>query len=318
MKKFLCSALLAFPLFLVAQSTQVTLEDLNLAADQYYNGSDLANGFTSSGVHFSNVYDEMYGSWSGFAYSSKADTQTAGWGNQFSAITGSGAANSQTYGLFSPSYAGTDFITFSALMNVQKIQITNTTYAYLSMKDGDAYSKQFGSSTDANGIVDGTEGKDFFALTIYAHDANDQITDSVVTYLADFRFDQDSLDYILNSWKEVELNLQANKLSFKLTSSDNGDFGMNTPAYFAFDNLEFHPYVANVKELNLNLIAYPNPAVDEVTLPNYEGEITIFSMDGTKVFQGIVENSSAISIGHLTTGLYRLVGTTGNVTIFKK
>jgi len=44
---------------------------------------------------------------------------------------------------------------------------------------------------------------------------------------------------ILNTWQSVDLSsLSAAKtLTFSLTSSDNGAYGMNTPAYFAMDNL---------------------------------------------------------------------------------
>jgi hypothetical protein len=44
--------------------------------------------------------------------------------------------------------------------------------------------------------------------------------------------------YIINDWRYVDLSGlgKVSKLSFELTSTDNGDWGMNTPAYFCFDN----------------------------------------------------------------------------------
>ena len=58
-------------------------------------------------------------------------------------------------------------------------------------------------------------------------------------YLADFRFADNALDYVVDSWTWVDLSSLGvvSSLSFSLASSDVGQFGMNTPAYFAMDNL---------------------------------------------------------------------------------
>ena len=63
----------------------------------------------------------------------------------------------------------------------------------------------------------------------------------VSLYLADYRATDPNDDYLLDQWAEVDLSplvgLGARTLAFRLTSSDNGFFGMNTPAYVAIDNL---------------------------------------------------------------------------------
>ena len=53
--------------------------------------------------------------------------------------------------------------------------------------------------------------------------------------MADLRDDK---AYIINDWRYVDLSGlgKVSKLSFALSSTDNGDWGMNTPAYFCFDN----------------------------------------------------------------------------------
>ena len=45
---------------------------------------------------------------------------------------------------------------------------------------------------------------------------------------------------VVDSWELVDLSTLGTVygLSFGLSSSDNGDWGMNTPAYFAMDNLD--------------------------------------------------------------------------------
>ena len=46
-------------------------------------------------------------------------------------------------------------------------------------------------------------------------------------------------DFILSQWTTMDLSPLGSptRLAFSLSSSDNGPFGMNTPAYFALDNL---------------------------------------------------------------------------------
>src|SRR5690606_12561840 len=107
-----------------------------------------------------------------------------------------------------------------------------------------------GSVNGADGNPDGTNGEDFFLLKIVALDDQDQPTgDTVEFYLADYRFSDDNQDYIVDTWETIDFQpeLTGRKLKFFLSSSDNGDFGMNTPAYFALDNLVSSP-VAGLTE----------------------------------------------------------------------
>ena len=100
------------------------------------------------------------------------------------------------------------------------------------MRDGDAFAKKFGGPTGND--------PDFFKLTISGLDAGNAPTGTVDFYLADFRFANNALDYILTNWTLVDISslpIHTRKLQFTLSSSDNGTFGMNTPAYFAVDNL---------------------------------------------------------------------------------
>ena len=57
-------------------------------------------------------------------------------------------------------------------------------------------------------------------------------------YLADYRGTTTS-DYIVYQWTHVDFSQlgTVDELRFTMTSSDNEEFGMNTPAYFAMDNL---------------------------------------------------------------------------------
>jgi hypothetical protein len=125
---------------------------------------------------------------------------------------------------------------------------TNTTYAYLSMLEGDSFAKQFGGVTG--------DDEDYFKLIIKGIDEMGEYTGTVDFYLADFRFEDNSLDYIVDEWTWVDLTSLGDVigLEFSLESSDAGDWGMNTPAYFAMDDLNAVPVPAAVWLLGSGLL----------------------------------------------------------------
>jgi len=206
----------------------------------YFNGSTLPTGSTSFPVGnytLDNNYNSGWDSWSGFAVSKIKDSTTPGWTNQYAAYPFGGVDDSEEYGV--AYLVGEHKIEFDTERTLKSINITNTTYAVLSMRNGDGFGKVFGSPNNAAGDPDGTDGKDWFLLEIMPLDNDDKLVgDTIKFYLADFRFDDNSKDYIVTEWNNINLgNVTAKKLSFKLSSSDVGLFGLNTPAYFAFDNL---------------------------------------------------------------------------------
>jgi hypothetical protein len=219
---------------LLTQAEQVAIdfEDLTLSPNSFYNGADGAGGFTSRGAFFSNSYNATYQSWSGWSYSNTTDTTTPGFTNQYSAITGSGVGGSGNYAVAFTFTPGDAYIELPAGKTPKSIRITNTTYAVQSMLNGDQFAKKFGGATGND--------PDFFLLTITGLDNANNVVGTVDFYLADYRFADNSQDYIVTKWKPVDLSelSGATKLSFKLTSSDKGPYGMNTPAYFAVDNLK--------------------------------------------------------------------------------
>jgi hypothetical protein len=117
------------------------------------------------------------------------------------------------------------------------MQVTNTTYAATSMLNGDGFAKQFGGPTGND--------PDYFRLRVLGYDAGGNLAGSVEHYLADYRFADNGQDYVVSQWQEVDLanlrGLGVRSLSFNLESSDTGFFGVNTPAYFALDDLLLAP-----------------------------------------------------------------------------
>ncbi len=226
---FISSMTLGAPIKQATALPLVDFEDLGVPAESYYNGSDLAGGFTSQGATFNNNYNAAWGSWDGFAASTITDNTTPGYGNQYSAITGGGQGGSSTYGVSYPPYGSN--ITFDGSVVVEGAYFTNTTYSFLSMESGDAYAKAFGGPTG--------DDPDFFKLAIEGIDEAGNSTGVVDFFLADFRFEDNSLDYIIDQWTYQDLSILGNvhELRFSLSSSDNGDWGMNTPGYFAMDSM---------------------------------------------------------------------------------
>lgn len=227
----------------------VDFEDLGIGPDSFYDGSDGAGGFTSHGAGFGNSYDPTFGAWEGWSASTTTDTMTPGFGNQYSAISGGGQGGSDTYGV---SYAFTpSSVSFADEFEVMGAYLTNATYSYLAMQGGGpfGFSKQFGGTTG--------DDPDFFMLTITGI-AGGSAVGSVDFYLADYRFTDNTQDYLIDDWTWVDLTSlgAVSELRFSLSSTDNDlVFGMNTPAYFAMDSLIYAPEPRSAALLAVGLAA---------------------------------------------------------------
>jgi hypothetical protein len=186
------------------------------------------------------------------------------------------------------------------------VSITNTAYAGISMRDGDQFAKQFGSPNGANGLPDGTNGEDYFYVTVYGWNSQDELVDSLEIYLADFRFSDDAQDYILSDWTAFDLsNLNFSKyFTFRFYSSDVGGFGINTPLYFAMDNLEYSEYINTISEEEaVSINVYPNPARDRVYIKGNMKQFIILSNLGKQVLSGET-NDGQVDVSGLPAGLY--------------
>lgn len=221
-----------------AQISVVDFEDLMLPMPpmgSYWNGSDLSGGFVSGGMYFNNTFDTSFGGiWtSGFAYSSMIDSVTSGFTNLYAAKAASGFGGSANYAVAQQN-AIARLNNPPTTMVIGGFYVTNGTYAYNSMKNGDLFARKFGDTTGTNSAYPQGGYPDFFKLTTRAYLGGVLSSDSVEFYLADYRFTNDSLDYIVKTWEWVDCTILGvfDSLKFTLSSSDNGAFGMNTPAFF--------------------------------------------------------------------------------------
>ncbi len=222
---------LGFPLG--SQALVADFESLPVPEEGYWNGRDGSGGFRQDWAAFGNSFSDWGGgwySWAGFAYSQVNDTNTAGHVNQYAAWTpGTGVHESDTYAIVFPS--AESVIRFPFAVCPQGFYVNNTTYAALDILNGGDFGKVF-------------EQGDWFLLTVTGHDADGGETGAVDFYLADYRSADPSGHYVIGDWTWLDLTSlgsDVKSLHFELTSSDVGSWGMNTPNYFAMDDLIVAP-----------------------------------------------------------------------------
>lgn len=319
MKKFyLMTGLWAAMISANAQQL-ATFDDVELDGNSYYNGSDGAGGFSSGGFWFPNDYNSEWGSWSGFSVSNMKDTVTAGYKNQFSAITGGGSAISENYAVVY--WPGELKMEFDPAMEITGFEITNSTLAYLTMRDGDSngFSKKFGG-TDGN-------DPDYLKLLIWGTDSLGNVTDTLEFYLADYTSDNPAEDYLLDSWEWVKLtSLGAIKeLHFGMESSDVGDFGINTPTYFCIDNFTAAKLTSSdlILQKPFGVDVYPNPVKDDffVEIQGFVKKITLTDGTGKVLFRQEVTGQNKIKISSLNglpSGIYFLKAESDSDSLTRK
>jgi hypothetical protein len=300
---FLTFLAAAFILQQGSAQTVADFEDFNLSPGQHLNDASPATAFQSGSIELPNAYDPEFNFWSGWSISADTNRTTPGFSNQFSAIPGKGALNSTTYGVgyifdpivirLQPNAIGKPMI---------GLFITNSTYSYLSMRDGDPFAKKFGGETG--------DDPDFLMVTFKKYAEGLLSTDSVNVYLADYRFVDANMDYILSNWTYVDLTAlgQMDSLSMQMRSSDNGVFGMNTPAYVCVDqvttdDLQF----AEIQKKSIsNLQLKPNPVSDRLFFEvDKDGPLVITNIEGLVIWsQYLAAGSHDVSVAGWPQGAY--------------
>jgi hypothetical protein len=236
---------LFLPLTLQAGSLVITFDDLPLGnpssdgsreygsdpVEYYFNGSGKADAsapISSGQALLTNIYNAQYDSYTGWAYSNTTDSGTPGFGNQYSAITGSGH-NSAAYGIFYDTFGQGNDIDFTSPLDLSDgggMFITNTAYTYYAMRDGDAFSKQFG----------GESGNDPDYFLVRATGVRDgEITGTSEFFLGDYRTQDNTLVSEWAWWNLEELGV-IDGIQFTFEGTDEGQFGLNTPVYLAMDD----------------------------------------------------------------------------------
>lgn len=185
-----------------------------------YGDTEYRSKIVSGSYEFINLYNKDYGSFTGFGYSNVTSTSFSDYRDQIHSTVGHGVDNSATFGLCYGS--GTVNILSSTEGEVVcGFYISANAYVKNSILNGDGF---------AHAFADG----DWFKTTITGTKA-DGSTSSLDYYIADYR---DGKSLLVDDWTWVDLTPlgKVTKIDFSFSSTDNGDYGMNTPAYFCLDN----------------------------------------------------------------------------------
>ena len=161
---------------------------------------------------FMSYYTEYYKS--AWTVTNETSTEFNGYNDAYRSASG-GAYEGTNFAVWNQCYYGADTVKFDKQV-VDGFFVNNNSYAVSSMCNGDGFAKKFGRS-------------DWFKLTVTGLNGT-EAGNSVDFYLA-----KDG-EYV-KDWTYVDLSElgEIDGVIFSMSSSDTGDWGMNTPAYFAMD-----------------------------------------------------------------------------------
>ena len=206
------------------KAVTATLENLYLDSESYWNGSKGCGYFLSGSYKFHNGADDKYSYYYDCMYSNQTATTFVGLQDQWRNVVGKGYDNSENYGVVYPQPGTIDVLNKENGDSIRGFYITNTPYAYSSIKNGDSMSGAF-------------QKGDYFKLIVIGKRA-DGTEKQVEYYLADYRAEKEADRYIVDTWQWVDLSSlgEVKSVSFKMEGTKKNNYGLTTPAYFAFDN----------------------------------------------------------------------------------
>lgn len=154
---------------------------------------------------------------------------------------GAGAAGSNTFAIVfgysdnnSMSSCSRMYFTGKAEFPLKSVELCNTSYVYGTMMNANPY----GTTPDKSL----KEAKGWFKAEFYGFDAEGNPTNGgkpVEFYLADYRDGSATYTEAIDAWKTCDLSAlgKVNAVEINFKGSDYGQWGLNTPAYVALDNL---------------------------------------------------------------------------------
>ena len=230
-----------------AQLATATFEDIKIDAEESFWGNTTKEGensWTSGGYTFGTYYSNAYGYdyYSNFIVSNNKNTDGTGYTKPYQS-TASGAKNGNNYAVFylETISSASNEVSLPEEATVSGFWVCNNTYAMHSVTNGDSFAKVFGQG-------------DYFKLTMTGYDANGEVTGTVDQMLVDCTVADNWV--CVKDWRWVDLTSLGNvkSIKFSMSSSDTGNFGINTPLYFCMDdfggiapekNTEYAKFVPN-------------------------------------------------------------------------
>jgi hypothetical protein len=318
MKKTITLLALALTTSLVnAQTSIANFETFTLSPNSFYKDTNSVPFQTANAI-FRYSWDKPFSFWSGgFSYTNKQDSSNGNFSNLYNCRALKGYNNSNFY------VTGQDhgIIKIKSPYNkVEGFYITNTTYAYKSMKNGDSFAKKFGGPSGND--------PDWFKITAKGYLNGSLKSDSSEFYLADYRSSINSNDYIVQGWQWFNTaNLgQVDSIQFFMYSSDVGSFGINTPLFFSIDDFTTSQLFVGVVENSItsNLFLYPNPTNGNLNINVHQNvlspiAIRIMDISGKEVYtQTTDELANSIDLTFLNQGIYFVEVTLDGTRVIKR
>lgn len=249
-----------------AQVTVETFDTFTLSTNSFYKDT-VANSWQTSQADFDYDWSGTTGSgyWkSGSAYTNIKDTVNGTYTNLYGNITNGG-------------FSGANYVTVQdpAMVKVKNLSIvsgffiTNTTFAWKTIKNGNMFSRKFGDTTGTGSGASIPQGHypDWFLLKVVGYRNGTAANDTVKFYLADYRPAGTANDFVVKNWQFVNCTALGivDSIRFHLSSSDNSFGFMNTPSYFSIDNFTTNTTVG-IHELESisNISLFPNPATNQL------------------------------------------------------
>ena len=235
---FLPVLFLALPSF--AAQTVVSFDDLLPNPDEYIENSSASD----EAATFANTYYEAWGSWywAGFAFSTVSNTTDGSYMNQYAAAQA--RSNAYAVGYDDGGFHPAPEILFDLPAAPKSVRVNNTTYAALTIRNG-----------DDSGFAHPFAAEDYFLLTLTARNLAGEIVATTNHYLADFR---DGRTFIQTNWSELDLSWmppEVVSLAGTLETTDLSYGWPNTPMYFALADFTYAYAGTDCG------IAFTNPAI---------------------------------------------------------
>lgn len=239
-----------------------TFEDNFLSEESYFNG-DTMNDVFYSGSYAFNV-SNMTQWWYGYAMSNQTSTDFTDVKDQYHSSVGHGYNNSPNYCVGYPSGSFIEVTNNADGDNIRGVYVTNNAYAVNSMLHGDSFAKPFAKGSWFKVTAKGTKADGTTATTDF--------------YLADYRSEDEAEHYMVTDWKWWDLSAlgKVTKVTFLLSGSDTGKFGLNTPAYICLDNFNDEaPIITGIDGMNNG---------NGVTITTTGGNIKVTGAAGVAVY----------------------------------
>jgi formylmethanofuran dehydrogenase subunit D len=96
-----------------------------------------------------------------------------------------------------------------------------------------------------------------------------------------------------------------------------GAWGMNTPSYFAIDDVHYS-YTLGVEEKYLDVAIYPNPFADLLTVQGEGDQIELKELNGKTLVKCAHNGLTQLNTSYLPSGIYVLEVTSDAGSVIRK